>query len=235
MTTIFVAKLDFGVTENELFELFKQHGKVNKVTIAKDRETQKPKGFAFVEMFDAESANNAVTAIDGHVFNGRNCVVKIAEDRGDKKKDFNKSSNFKKDFKKPNSSGERPEMSNRSSNVVDDRSTTEKIFPGDDLGVSSQKSKRKLKTKDSNFDKDSQNEGPKVSKKMETYKKEKKNNLFLDQEDWEDDEEIDLFGIQEDDDVHDEDLSKYLVNSDEDVDWEDDEEWDEDDEEWDED
>ena len=52
MTSIFVAKLDFGVSNQELRQLFENYGTVLKATVATDRETGKPRGFAFVEMAD---------------------------------------------------------------------------------------------------------------------------------------------------------------------------------------
>src|SRR5690606_18762466 len=85
MTTIFVAKLDFGVTESELLNLFQQYGIVSKVTVAKDKETNKSRGFAFVEMPKAEEANAAISALDGYSFNGRKCVIKEAENRATNK------------------------------------------------------------------------------------------------------------------------------------------------------
>lgn len=81
MTNIFVAKLDFGVSDEELKALFERYGVVRKCQIAKDRETGKPRGFAFVEMQTAEEAQAAISGLDGHTFNGRAMVVKLAEDR----------------------------------------------------------------------------------------------------------------------------------------------------------
>ena len=82
MTSIFVAKLDFGVSDDSLKELFERHGTVLKCQIAKDRETGKPRGFAFVEMKTPEETQAAIRALDGHTINGRAMVVKLAEDRG---------------------------------------------------------------------------------------------------------------------------------------------------------
>ena len=70
MTSIFVAKLDFGVTNQELRQLFEAYGTVLKATIATDRETGKPRGFAFVEMADKQEALAAIDGLDGHVING---------------------------------------------------------------------------------------------------------------------------------------------------------------------
>ena len=83
MTTIFVAKLDFGVNSDQLKELFEQHGTVLKANVATDRETGKSRGFGFVEMPDAGEANTAIRALDGYLVNGRPIAVKEAEQRGD--------------------------------------------------------------------------------------------------------------------------------------------------------
>jgi RNA recognition motif-containing protein len=70
MTSIFVAKLDFGFNSDQLRELFEQYGKVLKASVATDRETGKSRGFGFVEMDNREEALKAISA------------VKEAEDRG---------------------------------------------------------------------------------------------------------------------------------------------------------
>ena len=92
MTSIFVAKLDFGVSKEQLTQLFEEYGRVTKVNIPTDKETGKPRGFAFVEMPDADEANNAISALDGFEINRRRLAVKIAENRNDNKKPQNRSS-----------------------------------------------------------------------------------------------------------------------------------------------
>jgi len=92
MASIFVAKLDFGVTDEELKELFEQYGTVVNSHIAKDKETRKPRGFAFVEMSNTDETSAAIGALDGHTINGREIVVKLAEDRSNSKPSFNRSS-----------------------------------------------------------------------------------------------------------------------------------------------
>lgn len=81
MTNIFVARLDFGVTQDDLKTAFEQYGKVNKVSIAIDKETGKSKGFAFLEMENAEEAAAAIKSLDGFTINGRQIAVKEAENR----------------------------------------------------------------------------------------------------------------------------------------------------------
>jgi len=85
MTSIFVAKLDFAVSEEELKELFQEYGTVLKAHIAKDRETGKPRGFAFVEMADQDEAYAAIEALNDYTINGREIAVKEAEQRNSNK------------------------------------------------------------------------------------------------------------------------------------------------------
>lgn len=80
---IFVAKLDFGVTSDQLKQEFERFGKVLKATVALDRETGKSRGFAFVEMASKEEGLTAIKALDGKIFNGRPCAVKEADPRPD--------------------------------------------------------------------------------------------------------------------------------------------------------
>ena len=55
MTTLYVGNLPFSATEAEIRSLFEQHGKVDSVKIINDRETGKPRGFAFVDMTSTEA------------------------------------------------------------------------------------------------------------------------------------------------------------------------------------
>ena len=83
MMNIFVAKLDFGVTSEQLRQEFERFGRVLKATVALDRETGKSRGFAFVEMASKEEGAAAINGLDGKTFNGRPCAVKEADPRPD--------------------------------------------------------------------------------------------------------------------------------------------------------
>lgn len=212
MTTIFVAKLDFGVTEEELHGLFGQYGTVAKVNIAKDKDTGKPRGFAFVEMPSAEEAREAISQLDNYTFNGRNCVVKEAEDRSNSKPASRDGGGFK-----PRTDS-RPQ--NRESN---DRPRFQSDAPpmrpmGDDDSSDSTPLKsipKKKVTPNKKVEIDTTNDGKSKKPKMNAYKKSGKDNQFFGDD--EDDEEIDLFGFSDDEDEE-EDYSKYVVNSDDDDD-----------------
>jgi RNA recognition motif-containing protein len=93
MISIFVAKLDFGVDNATLRSLFESHGKVNKATVAMDKETGRSRGFGFVEMENESEGLAAIDALDGHQINGRAIAVKKAEDRSENRGNstFNRS------------------------------------------------------------------------------------------------------------------------------------------------
>ena len=55
MKKIFVGNLDFGATEDTIRSLFEAHGAVESVKLMTDRDTGRSRGFAFVEMADAEA------------------------------------------------------------------------------------------------------------------------------------------------------------------------------------
>jgi RNA recognition motif-containing protein len=80
MTTLYVGNLPFSATEAEIRSLFEQHGKVDSVKIINDRETGKPRGFAFVDMTSTE-AQSAIQQLNGFQMNGRPLRVNEARER----------------------------------------------------------------------------------------------------------------------------------------------------------
>jgi len=78
---IYVGNLPFSSTEDELRTLFEQHGTVDSVAVITDRDTGRARGFAFVEMTDADGADKAIQALDGRDFGGREIRVNEARDR----------------------------------------------------------------------------------------------------------------------------------------------------------
>ncbi len=80
MTTLYVGNLPFSATEAEIRSLFEQHGTVDSVKIINDRETGRPRGFAFVDMPGAE-ASAAIEALNGHDMNGRPLRINEARER----------------------------------------------------------------------------------------------------------------------------------------------------------
>jgi len=80
-TTVFVGNVSYDATENELQDLFAQHGTVTDVNLMVDRVTKKPRGFAFVTMESKEAAENAIKALNGADLRGRKLTVNEARPR----------------------------------------------------------------------------------------------------------------------------------------------------------
>ncbi len=78
---IYVGNLPFSSTEADLKDVFERHGAVESVNIITDRETGRPRGFAFIEMEEASAADDAIRALDGSDLGGRNIKVNEAQDR----------------------------------------------------------------------------------------------------------------------------------------------------------
>jgi RNA recognition motif-containing protein len=81
MTNIFVGNLSYSITESELEAAFSAYGAVERVSVVRDRDTGQPRGFAFVEMTDANEAANAINALNGRELNGRAINVNEARPR----------------------------------------------------------------------------------------------------------------------------------------------------------
>ena len=78
---LFVGNLNYSTTSQELEELFAQAGDVIEVSIPNDRNTGRPRGFAFVEMANDEEAAKVIEKYDGHELGGRTLRVNVAEER----------------------------------------------------------------------------------------------------------------------------------------------------------
>ncbi|MCL4684905.1 RNA-binding protein [Myxococcota bacterium] len=78
---LYVGNIPFTTTEAELRELFEAHGEVSSVSVITDRETGRPRGFAFVEMSDGDAADAAMRALDGRNLGGRPLRVNEATSR----------------------------------------------------------------------------------------------------------------------------------------------------------
>ena len=180
MTNIFVARLDYGVTQEELKSAFEQYGQVNKVSLAIDKETGKSKGFAFIEMKNDEEAVAAIKGLDGLTMHGRQIAVKQAEDRsnGAPKRDFNNNSErkpFVRENREPrenNSSVTKKEQEDDD----DDHTRSPEIFiPKPTINKAVEKKKDPVMKK--------LEDRPKANK-MQAYKKSgKQNRYFLDEDD----------------------------------------------------
>lgn len=80
-TKLYVGNLPYTVTEGELREIFEPHGSIESINVITDRDTGRPRGFAFVEMQDSGSASKAMQALDGREVGGRTLRVSEAHER----------------------------------------------------------------------------------------------------------------------------------------------------------
>ena len=78
---LYVGNLSFETTENDLQDMFDQHGKVMEVALMMDRTTGRSRGFAFVTMNDATEGNAAINAFNGKEVQGRTLTVNEARAR----------------------------------------------------------------------------------------------------------------------------------------------------------
>ena len=78
---IYVGNLPFSCTDDELRDLFASYGAVQTVSIITDRDTGRPRGFAFVEMESAQDAEAAIKALNGTNMGGRPLRVNEAQAR----------------------------------------------------------------------------------------------------------------------------------------------------------
>jgi cold-inducible RNA-binding protein len=97
---LYVGNLSFETTENDLQDLFEQHGTVNEVHLMMDRMTGQSRGFAFVTMNDDTQANPAMSALNGKEVSGRALTVNQARPREERPRP-------------PRGSGNRPFSGNR--------------------------------------------------------------------------------------------------------------------------
>ena len=78
-TKLYVGNLPYQTTESDLQTLFESVGAVATINIVRDRATGQARGFAFVEMSDADGAQRASSELDRHEYGGRNLTVNEAK------------------------------------------------------------------------------------------------------------------------------------------------------------
>jgi len=82
---LFVGNLVFSMGEAELKQLFEQKGGVESVTVMRDLDTGRSRGFAFVEMSADEAAQKAITELNGFAVEGRNLTVNEARPKPERR------------------------------------------------------------------------------------------------------------------------------------------------------
>lgn len=78
---IFIAGLNYNMSEAELGDLFAEYGEVASVKIIMDRETGRSKGYGFVEMADDEAGDKAIAALNEVEMDGKTLSVSVARPR----------------------------------------------------------------------------------------------------------------------------------------------------------
>src|ERR1700738_1155969 len=78
---LYVGRLPYRTTEQDLIDLFGQTGEVTSATVIIDRETGRSKGFGFVEMSDDQAAQQAITRLNGTTLGNRTITVNEARER----------------------------------------------------------------------------------------------------------------------------------------------------------
>lgn len=78
---IYVGNLSYKMTEAELEAEFEKFGSVKSVKIIKDRDTNRSKGFAFVDMNDQSAGSEAIEALNGKEIGGRTLRINEAKPR----------------------------------------------------------------------------------------------------------------------------------------------------------
>lgn len=81
---LYVGNLSYSTTEDDLRTLFAQAGNVKSVSVIKDRDTGRSKGFAFVEMTTDDEAQKAIGLFNGQAFQERSLKVNVARPREDR-------------------------------------------------------------------------------------------------------------------------------------------------------
>ena len=80
-TKLYIGNLSFSTTESDLRQAFAAYGDVASCSVITDRETGRPRGFAFVEMASADAAASAIAEMNGKDLGGRTLVVNEARAR----------------------------------------------------------------------------------------------------------------------------------------------------------
>jgi RNA recognition motif-containing protein len=81
---LYVGNLSYSTTQDALETAFSDHGRVDEVAIVMDRETGRPRGFAFVTMNNEQEARAAIEGVNGREIDGRTVTVNEARPKADR-------------------------------------------------------------------------------------------------------------------------------------------------------
>lgn len=88
-SNMYVGNISWNASEEDLTTLFGQYGTVKSAKIVTDRDTNRSKGFGFVEMSSPEEAETAISSVNGTEFQGRTIKVDAAKDSTPRRNSFN--------------------------------------------------------------------------------------------------------------------------------------------------
>ena len=98
---IYVGNLSWSMTDDDLMNLFSEHGTVSSAKILKDKMNGRSKGFGFVEMSDDEAAKTAISELDGGMVEGR--AIKVTEAKPREERSNNGGGGNRRSFSNNNS------------------------------------------------------------------------------------------------------------------------------------
>jgi len=90
---MYVSNLSFKVQDEDLKKLFESCGEVTSAKVVFDRDTNRSRGFGFVEMPDDEEANAAIKELNGSMIDGRAISVTVARPKAPRSNDFQRKKN----------------------------------------------------------------------------------------------------------------------------------------------
>jgi RNA recognition motif-containing protein len=88
--SIYVGNLSYDVTEEDLTSVFSKYGSVQRVQLPTDRETGRMRGFGFVELSQDSEEQEAIEALDGAEWMGRDMKVNKAKPREKRSNNFSR-------------------------------------------------------------------------------------------------------------------------------------------------
>ena len=94
---LYVGNLSYDSTEAQIRELFAQVGEITEFNMIMDRDTGRPKGFAFIQMATEASTQDAIKRFNGHTLANRALTVNEArprEERSNANTDFGRHKRF---------------------------------------------------------------------------------------------------------------------------------------------
>ena len=92
---LFVGSLAYATTDDGLREFFEQIGEVERASVAKDRDTNRSRGFGFVTFVNEEDNQKAIDQLNGKELDGREITVNLARPREDKPRRDNDGGSFR--------------------------------------------------------------------------------------------------------------------------------------------